>query len=128
MSSVSDPRLRCVTCQLAAARTGSGRRGRCGPEGITREGPVVAWDPSAGNPLEGAEVSYPCACMLGMSQDSHPMVDISTVTPAQRAQIIREESALLEAEMDKGGIDNNRDVLVVISMRIEELEGTLTSD
>ena len=66
--------------------------------------------------------------MPGMSQESHPMIDISAVTPAQRARILREESALLEAGMSKGGIDTHGDILVTISMRIDELEGNLAAD
>ncbi|GGN84148.1 hypothetical protein GCM10010112_63190 [Actinoplanes lobatus] len=63
-----------------------------------------------------------------MPQQSHPATDISAVTPAQRAQILREESDLLEEKMMRGGIDTQRDVLVALRIRIDELEEVRTAD
>jgi hypothetical protein len=63
-----------------------------------------------------------------MSQQPRPFVDISTVTSAQRAQILREEAALLVAEMEKGGIDTLGDIIVTLEMRVDEIEGNVAAD
>lgn len=63
-----------------------------------------------------------------MSQQPRPLVDISTVTSAQRAQILREEAALLVAEMSKGGIDTLSDIIVALEMRVNEIEGNVAED
>jgi hypothetical protein len=63
-----------------------------------------------------------------MSRPAHSTTDISAVTSAQRAQILREESDLLEEKMSKGGIDTHGDVLVALSMRIDELDGVRPPD
>jgi len=36
-----------------------------------------------------------------MSQQSHPVADVSAVTPAQRAQILREELIWFEKKWDR---------------------------
>lgn len=63
-----------------------------------------------------------------MSQQPRPLVDMSTVTPAQRAHILREEAALLVAEMEKGGIDNFSDIIVTLEIRAKEIEGNVAAD
>ncbi|WP_430786829.1 hypothetical protein [Actinoplanes sp. G11-F43] len=65
-----------------------------------------------------------------MTRQSHPAADVSAVSPAQRARILREESAWIEEDWQNGCFDGGiKDLMIRLSMRIEELEGAApTSD
>jgi hypothetical protein len=66
--------------------------------------------------------------MPDMTQQPHPSVDVSAVSPEQRAQILREESVWIKEDWLQGCFDGGiKDLMVGLSMRIEELEGTTTT-
>jgi hypothetical protein len=50
-------------------------------------------------------MSDPCAGMPDMPQQPHPTTDVSAITPAQRAQILREESIWIEDDWLNGRFD-----------------------
>jgi hypothetical protein len=63
-----------------------------------------------------------------MNRQPHPSADVPAVSPAQRAQILREESAWIEEDWLQGRFDGGiKDLMVGLSMRIEELDGTTTT-
>jgi hypothetical protein len=57
-----------------------------------------------------------------MSQPPQSTADISSITSAQRAQILREEMTRLEAEWMNHQYDNIRDLMIDLGVRIDELE------
>ncbi|MFC4063464.1 hypothetical protein [Actinoplanes subglobosus] len=63
-----------------------------------------------------------------MTEQPQPIADVSTVTPAQRAQILREESVWIEEDWLDGCFDGGvKDLMVALSTRIEDLEGATTA-
>lgn len=63
-----------------------------------------------------------------MTEQQHPIADVSTVTPAQRAQILREESVWIEEDWLDGCFDGGvKDLMGALSTRIKDLEGATTA-
>jgi hypothetical protein len=60
--------------------------------------------------------------MLGMSQQPRPTESISAVSSLQRGQTLREEVNRLEEEWMDGSFDNIKDLMIFLSVRIDELE------